>query len=88
MTYATQVSKLLFHQQKTRRHHERSYPRTDQPPILKTDTSYSPRTSKVRPVRLQVGKIENSKGCLPTTPCTRTVRMKQECFPIHSGLRC
>jgi hypothetical protein len=53
--------------------------------MAKTDTSYSPKTSKVRPVRLQVGEIEIQMAAPP--PGTRSLRIKQECAPILSGLR-
>lgn len=54
--------------------------------MAKTDTSYSPKTSKVRPVRLQVGEIEIQMAA-PPPPGTRSLRIKQECAPILSGLR-
>lgn len=37
-------------------------PRTGGPPIAKPDPSYSPKTSKVRPLGPRVGETENSKG--------------------------
>lgn len=68
-----------------RHDHKRSWSRPEETPMAKAINSYSPRASKVGPVRLQFRQTENPRG---HTPCIRTLRTKHDYFPTLSGLRC